>query len=174
MTWVLSATVFLSTAACDSKDAVEAKAAPMANSEKPAAVRSTKSVAVEADPAAEVVPPDRPLGSAKRGDPDFIEHEPEGPLTSDEQALIDADIKSLTKDQRRARAYARRKKIMQTPDSPQAQALLRGAQALLEGANYTPKSAPPAGAASDVKDGIVIPLPQGSTEASDKPSNKAP
>jgi hypothetical protein len=45
------------------------------------------------------------------------------PLTEDELALIAADPKDLTPEQRRKRAYARRKQIMQNPDSHAARAL---------------------------------------------------
>jgi hypothetical protein len=45
------------------------------------------------------------------------------PLTAEELALLAADPKDLTPDQRRKRAYARRKQIMQDPDSPTARAL---------------------------------------------------
>jgi hypothetical protein len=44
-------------------------------------------------------------------------------LTEEELALIAADPKDLTPEQRRKRAYARRKQIMQNPDSPTARAL---------------------------------------------------
>jgi hypothetical protein len=45
------------------------------------------------------------------------------PLTEEELALIAADPKDLTPEMRRKRAYARRKQIMQNPDSPTARAL---------------------------------------------------
>ena len=45
------------------------------------------------------------------------------PLTEEELALIAADPKDLTPELRRKRAYARRKQIMQNPDSPAARAL---------------------------------------------------
>jgi len=45
------------------------------------------------------------------------------PLTEEELALIATDPKDLTPEQRRKRAYARRKQIMQNPDSPTARAL---------------------------------------------------
>lgn len=44
-------------------------------------------------------------------------------LTEEELALIAADPKDLTPELRRKRAYARRKQIMQNPDSPTARAL---------------------------------------------------
>ncbi|MCH9682017.1 MAG: hypothetical protein K0V04_11325, partial [Deltaproteobacteria bacterium] len=44
-------------------------------------------------------------------------------LTEEDLALIAADPKDLTVDQRRKRAYARRRQIMQNPDSPTARAL---------------------------------------------------
>ena len=48
---------------------------------------------------------------------------PAPPLTEEELALIAADPKDLTPELRRKRAYARRKQIMQNPDSPTARAL---------------------------------------------------
>lgn len=45
------------------------------------------------------------------------------PLTEEDLALIAADPKDLTPELRRKRAYARRKQIMQNPDSPTARAL---------------------------------------------------
>lgn len=48
---------------------------------------------------------------------------PPEPLTEEELALIAADPKDLTPEMRRKRAYARRKQIMQNPDSPTARAL---------------------------------------------------
>ncbi len=52
------------------------------------------------------------------------EAEPEIPvLTEEDLALIAADPKDLTVEQRRKRAYARRRQIMQNPDSPTARAL---------------------------------------------------
>ncbi|MCX4240002.1 hypothetical protein [Paraliomyxa miuraensis] len=45
------------------------------------------------------------------------------PLTEEELALIATDPKDLTPEMRRKRAYARRKQIMQDPDSPAARAL---------------------------------------------------
>ena len=44
-------------------------------------------------------------------------------LTAEELELLDADPKTLTPEQRRKRAYALRKRIMQNPDSPTSQAL---------------------------------------------------
>lgn len=45
------------------------------------------------------------------------------PLSEEDLALLAADPKDLTPEQRRARAYARRRQIMQNPDSPIARAL---------------------------------------------------
>ena len=45
------------------------------------------------------------------------------PLTEEELQLIAADPKDLSPDLRRKRAFALRKKIMQTPDSPAAKQL---------------------------------------------------
>jgi len=45
------------------------------------------------------------------------------PLSKEDLALIAADPKDLTPEMRRKRAYARRRQIMQNPDSPAARAL---------------------------------------------------
>jgi hypothetical protein len=45
------------------------------------------------------------------------------PLTEEDLALLAADPKDLTPEMRRKRAYARRRQIMQNPDSPAARAL---------------------------------------------------
>ena len=50
-------------------------------------------------------------------------------LTEEDLALIAADPKDLTPEMRRKRAYARRRQIMQNPDSPTARALRDLAQA---------------------------------------------
>jgi hypothetical protein len=44
-------------------------------------------------------------------------------LTEEDERLIAADPKTLTPEERRKRAYALRRKIMQNPDSPTAQML---------------------------------------------------
>ena len=63
--------------------------------------------------------------------------EPAGPLTPEEEALIAADPKDLSIEDRRKRAYALRKKIMQNPDSAQAQELERIRKAV-EAGEITP------------------------------------
>ena len=63
-------------------------------------------------------------------------------LTPAEEALIAADRKDLSPDERIARAAALRKKIMQNPESPQAKALEAAAQQLKEQLE-TSKSATP-------------------------------
>lgn len=56
--------------------------------------------------------------------PEETPEKPEIPvLTEEDKRLIAADPKSLTPDERRARAYALRRKVMQNPDSPTARAL---------------------------------------------------
>ncbi len=60
-----------------------------------------------------------------------------GPLTEEEQRLIDTDPKELSKEDRRKRAFALRKKIMQNPDSPQARELERIRKAV-EAGEVTP------------------------------------
>ncbi|MEX1367980.1 MAG: hypothetical protein AB1Z98_32925 [Nannocystaceae bacterium] len=78
---------------------------------QPAPQAAPAADAVAADPAA----PSAPTPGA--GD------EPAPALTEEELALIAADPKDLTVEMRRKRAYARRKQIMQNPDSPTARAL---------------------------------------------------
>jgi hypothetical protein len=56
------------------------------------------------------------------------------PLTKRELELIAADPKDLSREDRRARAYALRKKIMQNPDSPVAQELERIRKSVESGA----------------------------------------
>ena len=63
-------------------------------------------------------------------------------LTPAEEALIAADRKDLSPDERIARAAALRQKIMQNPESPQAKALEAAAQQLKEQLE-TSKSATP-------------------------------
>lgn len=77
-------------------------------------------------------------------------------LSAEELELIDADPKTLSPEQNRKRAYALRKKIMQDPNSPQAQALEEARTAAL-GGELTPEQANP-GANEDK--GLVIELPE--------------
>ncbi|MFY0541935.1 hypothetical protein [Nannocystis pusilla] len=65
--------------------------------------------------------PRQPRGHPAPGEKLEIPKEP--PLTPEEIALIEADPKTLEPEQRRARAHALRRKILQNPDSPQAQQL---------------------------------------------------
>lgn len=79
-------------------------------------------------------------------------------LSAEELELLDADPRALTPEQNRKRAYALRKKIMQNPDSPQAQAL-EEARAAAVGGELTPEQADPH--ANPKKDeGLVIELPE--------------
>jgi hypothetical protein len=64
---------------------------------------------------------------------EHIKAEPAPPLTAEQETLIAADSATLSKEDRRKRSYAQRQKIMQKPDSPQAQALLEGAERLRRG-----------------------------------------
>jgi len=78
-------------------------------------------------------------------------------LTAEELELLDADPKTLSPDQNRKRAYALRKKIMQNPDSPQAQALEEARAAAL-GGELTEEQVNPDAAKKDP--GMVIELPE--------------
>ena len=53
-------------------------------------------------------------------------------LSADERALIAADPSTLSVEDRKARAYALRRKIMQNPDSPTAKALQSAAQGIAD------------------------------------------
>lgn len=74
------------------------------------------------DPAPQKVEP-TPAPAAEAESPAPAAEDAPEPLTEEELALIAADPADLTVEQRRKRAYARRKKIMQNPDSPTARAL---------------------------------------------------
>jgi hypothetical protein len=90
-------------------------------------------------------------------------------LSEEDLALIEADPKTLSPEQRRKRAYALRRKIMQDPDSPAARTLqdlqeahqagalqLPGKQGgptlSLPGTEPSGEGRPPAGARDDAED----------------------
>ncbi|MFO7562306.1 MAG: hypothetical protein R6X02_06655 [Enhygromyxa sp.] len=79
-------------------------------------------------------------------------------LSPEELELIAADPKDLSPEQRRKRAFALRKQIMQDPDSPQAQALEEARAAVLNG-ELPPEHVNPEGAAKN-DPGLVIELPE--------------
>lgn len=54
-------------------------------------------------------------------------------LSAEELELLAADPKTLSPEQNRKRAFALRKKVMQDPDSPQAQSLEEARAAVLNG-----------------------------------------
>jgi hypothetical protein len=107
-----------------------------------------------------------PAGSGKH-----IQAEPAGPLTDEEKRLIAADPKDLSKDERRKRAFALRKKIMQNPDSEQAQTILQGAEAMRRGDVEPPFPIDgPATEDTDPDKGMMVyPAP-----GMDKPAEKKP
>lgn len=74
-------------------------------------------------------------GSAadEKADEKSAEVKPAEPLTEEELRLIEADPKDLSPDERRARSYALRKKIMQNPDSAAAKAIQEGKEAIERG-----------------------------------------
>jgi hypothetical protein len=76
-------------------------------------------------------------------------------LSAEELELLEADPKTLSPEQNRKRAYALRKKVLQNPDSPQAQALEEARAAAVAG-ELTPEQANPDGK----KEGVVIELPE--------------
>lgn len=78
-------------------------------------------------------------------------------LSAEELELLEADPKTLSPEQNRKRAYALRKKIMQSPDSPQAQALEEARAAAL-GGELTEEQVNPEAAKKDP--GVVIELPE--------------
>lgn len=79
------------------------------------------------------------------------------PLSEEDLALIAADPKDLTPEMRRKRAYARRRQIMQNPDSPTARALQDLAEAHRSGELNIEK-----------RDGVWLSLP-GTTPESGRP-----
>ncbi|MCY1058151.1 hypothetical protein [Nannocystis sp. SCPEA4] len=93
----------------------------------PAPVQVGKSAPAEAAKAPPPSPAPAPAATpaAAPAAREKLEIPKEPPLTAEEIALIESDPKTLTPDQRRARAHALRRKILQNPDSPQAQELER-------------------------------------------------
>lgn len=89
----------------------------------PAPTEVAKSAPAEAAKAAPPSPPAAPAPAATSAQGEKLEIPKEPPLTPEEIALIEADPKTLEPEQRRARAHALRRKILQNPDSPQAQQL---------------------------------------------------
>ncbi|HLT40688.1 MAG TPA: hypothetical protein VK034_30640 [Enhygromyxa sp.] len=84
-------------------------------------------------------------------------------LSAEELELIDADPRALSPEQNRKRAYALRKKVLQNPDSPQAQALEEARAAAL-GGELTPEQVNPDGSpdggSANKDSGLVIELPE--------------
>lgn len=69
----------------------------------------------------------------------------EGPppsLTAEDERLLAADPATLTRDERRQRAHALRRKILQNPDSPAARALEQTADAVRNGTLLLPDVVP--------------------------------
>lgn len=98
----------------------------------PAAATKTDAKATDkADPAAGQAA--EPGAAEKADDEQATKHEPADPLTEEELKLIEADPKELSPDDRRLRAYALRKKIMQNPDSDAAKAIREGMEAIERG-----------------------------------------
>ncbi|MCY1069374.1 hypothetical protein OV090_31825 [Nannocystis sp. RBIL2] len=89
----------------------------------PAPTEVAKSAPAEAAKAPPPSPPAAPAPAATPAEGEKLEIPKEPPLTPEEIALIEADPKTLEPEQRRARAHALRRKILQNPDSPQAQQL---------------------------------------------------
>lgn len=73
-------------------------------------------------PPAPEEPPPSPSTATVASEPKDPKPEPK-PLSQEDLDLIAADPATLTPDQRRKRAYALRRKIMQDPDSPAARML---------------------------------------------------
>ncbi|MDC0718943.1 hypothetical protein [Nannocystis bainbridge] len=87
----------------------------------PAPTEVAKSAPAEAAKAPTPSPAPTPEAAPAPAEKLTIAKEP--PLTPEEIALIEADTKNFTPEQHRARAHALRRKILQNPDSPQAQQL---------------------------------------------------
>jgi hypothetical protein len=99
--------------------------------------------------------------AGKKAEPEPAKAEPAEPadpkaLTPEDQALIDSDPATLTPEQRRKRAYALRKKIMQNPDSEAAKALEEARRAA-EAGEIDFKGQQPGKPADN---GVVIPAPE--------------
>ena len=109
------------------------------------------SVACMADP-----PAPTPAGSTKQAAAEPAEPVDPKALTPEEQALIDADPKTLTPEQRKKRAYALRKKIMQNPDSEAAKALEDARKAVESGELEITLPGQPE---KPPDNGVVIPAP---------------
>jgi hypothetical protein len=104
-----------------------------------------------------------PPAPTQAGSTKQVAAEPSAPvdpkaLTAEEQALVDADPKTLTPEQRRKRGYALRKKIMQNPDSEAAKALEEARKAVEAGElEVTLPGEPQPEKPAD--NGVVIPAP---------------
>jgi uncharacterized protein YciW len=83
--------------------------------------------------------------------------EPANPnaLTPEEEALIAADVTTLSPEDRRKRGYALRKKIMQNPDSEAAKALEEARKAAEAGEIVLPGQEK-----KPVDNGVYIPAPE--------------
>lgn len=94
--------------------------------------------------------------AAKQAEPEPAPSKPADPnaLTPEEEALIAADTSTLTPEQRKKRAYALRKRIMQNPDSEAAKALEEARRAAEAGEIQIPGQP-----AKPADNGVVIPLP---------------
>lgn len=119
--------------------------------------------------AAAKAPPEQPVAAATAGPAKAEEAKPAVPeLTEEDKRLIAADPATLTPEERRKRAFALRRKIMQNPDSPAAQMLedLRraaengelkppgpGGKTQFETRTATPKSGPPPAGTPKTDDG---------------------
>lgn len=130
----------------------------------PAPVQVGKSAPAEAAKAAPPAPAPAPAPAAapaaapagETGPAATLTMPKEPPLTAEEIALIESDPKSLTPEQRRARAHALRRKILQNPDSPQAQQLEK-LRRDVEAGVVTPELPPKSGEPAPTKEkGIVL------------------
>lgn len=107
--------------------------------------------------------PPTEANAAKQAEQAEPEPKPEKPadpnaLTPEEQALIDSKVEDLTPEQRRKRAYALRKKIMQNPNSEAAKALEEARKAAEAGQiNLGTQAGQPDKPADN---GLVIPAPE--------------
>ena len=113
-----------------------------------APTRSADAQPIQANAEQPVAKPTPPTSSKQSGSLE---------LSAEELELLDADPKTLSPEQNRKRAYALRKKVMQNPDSPQAQALEEARAAAL-GGELTPEQVDPEAKPKD--EGLVIELPE--------------
>jgi len=103
-------------------------ARPQAQDGRDTPAHTTPVAPVSTTPAKAPGPPPAPRPSANTRPakaPSQAPARPAPPLSPEERALLEKDPKDLSPEDRRRRAHALRKQILQNPDSPAAQELAR-------------------------------------------------